>query len=297
MKPLKSLFLVVLAGCLTSGFAQDYTFKVMVNKGNSEFNSGSKWEPVKTGLYLNKNDELKIPENAYVGLVHFAGMPLQIKESGRYKVSELAAKVSGGTSVLNKYTDFILSANTEKGNRLQATGAVHRGPGDINLYLPSTEYSTMFNQDQIITWDTQKVKGPYRIEFQSMFGDELAKIETEKGFVQINLGDDKFKNEDNINVTVTSLSEAGKLSGKFILKRLSKGDTDRIKNSLDQLGNVVSSKDALGLYYLAGFYESNTLFIDAITCYQKAIALEPDVYKDYFGQFLIRNGFVKEEEK
>lgn len=296
MKTLKAVLLIFLIGTLSPGLAQDYTFKVMVNKGNSEVKAGSKWQPVKTGMALNSGDELKVPVNAYLGLVHVSGKPLEIKEDGPYKIADLAAKVSGGTSVLNKYTDFILSSNTEKGNRLAATGAVHRGPGLIKVFLPPSENATVYEEKLIIAWDTEKVKGPYRVEFKSMFEDMLAKIETSEGFVKIDLNDDKFRIEDNIHVTVYSTSDATKASDRFVLKRLSKGDKERIKVALNQIDGVTSEENALGLYYLAGFYESNLLLIDAVNCYQKAMALEPDVYKDYFEEFLLRNG-LKEEKK
>lgn len=293
MKTLNFFLLIFLVGLASPILAQNYTFKVMVNKGNSEVKTGSKWEPVKTGMALNSGDELKVPVNAYLGLVHVSGKPMEIKEDGPYKIADLAAKISGGTTVLNKYTDFILSANTEKGNRLQATGAVHRGLGIIKVYLPTPENSTVFEDNLIIPWDTEKIKGPYKVEFNSMFGDELAKMETAEGFVKVNLNDSKFKIEDNIYVVVSSLSDATKVSDRFIIKRLSKGDKERIKVALNQIEGVTSEENALGLYILAGFYESNLLLIDAITCYQKAIALEPDAYKDSFKEFLIRNALVE----
>ena len=42
---------------------------------------------------------------------------------------------------------------------------------------------------------------------------------------------------------------------------------------------------------MASFYEQNKLYIDAITAYEKAIKLAPDVptYKDTYEEFLLRN--------
>src|SRR5882757_5974005 len=122
-----------------AGFSQDYTFKVMANKGANEVKSGDGWQPIKTGASLKSGDELKISENAYLGLVHVTGKPLEVRTAGSYKVADLAAKMSGGASAMNKYTDFILSSNSAeaKKNRLSATGAVHRGePTLLSVYLP-----------------------------------------------------------------------------------------------------------------------------------------------------------------
>jgi hypothetical protein len=78
---------------------------------------------VKTGASLKASDEHKLSENAYIGLVHKSGKPLELKAAGQYKVADLASKVATGTSVLNKYTDFILSSNSAEAmkNRLNAT--------------------------------------------------------------------------------------------------------------------------------------------------------------------------------
>src|SRR5262245_35880810 len=80
--------------------AQEYAFKVLVNKGKNEVKSGANWEPVKVGASLKSPDEVKVSENSYLGLVHVSGKPLELKSAGSYKVVDLSAKVGGGTSVL-----------------------------------------------------------------------------------------------------------------------------------------------------------------------------------------------------
>jgi len=133
MKNGKLLFVVGFLLMSSVVFGQEYAFRVLANKGASEVKSGSTWQAVKTGTSLKKEDEVKVPENAYLGLVHVtSGRPIELKTAGTYKVADLAQKVSTGTSVMQKYTDFILSSNSAetKKNRLSATGAVSRGGSD-----------------------------------------------------------------------------------------------------------------------------------------------------------------------
>lgn len=54
-------------------------------------------------------------------------------------------------------------------------------------------------------------------------------------------------------------------------------------------------KSALTKYIMAGFYEENLLLIDALTAYQEAVALAPDVelYKTEYEEFLKRMEFKK----
>src|SRR5689334_14157863 len=82
-------------------FAQDYAFKVLANKGANEIKSGGAWVPLKTGASLKKDDEVKLADNAYLGLVHLSGKPMELKMAGNYKVSDLETKVGSGSSVLN----------------------------------------------------------------------------------------------------------------------------------------------------------------------------------------------------
>ena len=48
---------------------------------------------------------------------------------------------------------------------------------------------------------------------------------------------------------------------------------------------------------MAGFYEENKLYIDAITAYEEAIKMAPDVttYKDAYDEFLLRNKLKTQE--
>lgn len=281
--------LMLTASTLIAQGKSDVTFKVLVNKGKTEMKAGSNWQAVKVGSTLKDTDELKVSENSYVGLVHVNGKPLEVKKAGKYKVVDLAQQVSGGTSVLNKYTDFILSSNEEKKNRLAATGAVHRGP-DFPVFLPVPAQRAVIFQDQIILdWEFKGENGPYVVYLSSMFGDELLKVETKESSLKINLADPLLINEDNIVVKVEVKGNPNKKSEDHTLKRLSKADKERISSSYKDVASQMDQSTALTKYFMAGFYEENGLLIDAATAYQEAIALEP-MYKEDYNDFLLRTG-------
>lgn len=295
MKKGRILFLVGALVSSTLVYGQDYTFKVLANKGANEVKTGDAWQAVKTGASLKSGDELKVSENSYLGLVHASGKPIELKQAGSYKVADLAAKVSGGSSVLNKYTDFILSSNSAeaKKNRLSATGAVHRGAGDeIKVYLPENQYAGIYNKIAIINWDTQKVKGPYLVTVKNMFDDELMKSETPEGMIQIDLSDPKFASESAVLVEVKpKAAPKNKIVDAHLIKHLSPAEAEKVKKGLQEISGSVAEETPLNLLILAGFYEQNKLFIDAITAYEKAIKLAPDVpsYKEAYDEFLLRN--------
>jgi hypothetical protein len=292
--------ILVINGAL---FGQDYTFKVLVNKGKNEVKTGTTWQPIKTGAVLNSTDELKLVDNSYVGLVHASGKPLELKQAGNYKVIELSAKVSGaGASVLNKYTDFILSSNTEKKNRLAATGAVHRGGATTHIFLPRAEGAVIFGEKLILDWEKEQTATPvnYVVVLKSMFGDDLFKTTTTDNTVSIDLADAKFANEDNIIIEIYPEGQESKAPDPpFMVKKLSTADKDRIKLQLNEFAGTTDQESALNKLLLAGFYEQNKLLIDATAAYLEAIELAPDVeeFKEDYNNFLLRNGIKEEPQK
>ncbi len=292
----KSLILFFLSVLIAAGASAQntptYAFKVLINKGKNEIKSGGTWTPVKVGASIGKDDEIKVSENSYLGLVHVTGKSLELRDAKVYNATDLSAKVGPGASVLTKYTDFVISSNNQrKGNNLTATGAVHRGKPGIKLFLPRPEASVVYNNKIIFGWEKTDAPGPYIVTFNSMFGDELKKVEVAVPSVSIDLSEPSFENEDNIVVRVFSKTDKTKASpeDEYTIKRISKADRERIKASINELSGAVSEATAVNKVILAGFYESNNLLIDAATAYEEAIKLAPDVpeIQEAYRAFLI----------
>jgi hypothetical protein len=293
MKTTKFTLLFLLSASVA--FAQDYAFKVLANKGSNEVKTGADWAPLKTGATLRSGDELKLSENGYLGLVHVKGKPLELKLAGTYKVAELASRVGDGASVLNKYTDFILSSNSAeaKKNRLSATGAVDRGENyAIKLILPENQSSGIYNNVAIINWDGTKVTGPYTVTLRNMFDDELMKFETPESSYRLDLADPKFVKENAILIEVKSKNDPKQVSKQHLIKKISPAEQAGVKKSLTEISADVSEATALNKLLLAGFYEEKNLLIDAIVAYEEAIKLAPDVpsFKEAYDEFLVRHG-------
>lgn len=281
-------------------FSQDYTFKVLVNKGNNEYRSdGASWQPLKTGTSLKAADELKLADNAYIGLVHVDGKPIELKKSGNYKVSpDLTSLVAGGSTVLKKYVDFALSNNSAeaKKNRLSATGAVQRTVehSAIRLVLPPSQNAGIFNNVAIINWGGTSVKGPYTVTFRSMFDDVLKQVETPEMSITINLAEEPFASEYAVLVEVSAKADPALISEQHLIKRLAPALQEAVRQKLDEIVVELEAESALNKLILAGFYEENDLLIDAITSYEEAIRLAPDVaeFKEAYDGFLVRHAMA-----
>lgn len=295
---MKSLKFLVLFSLLTSAsFGQaGYTFKVIANKGANQVKSGDSWVQLKAGASLQGTDQLLVGENAYLGLVSAKGRPVELKKAGNYKVSDLESQAGAGSSVLNKYTDFILSSNAEgKKNRLSATGAVHRATetAAIKVTLPETQkYSDLYNTKAVINWDGSKAAGPYVVTLKNMFEDQLAKFETTETTLTVDLSDPKFTAENAILVEVSSKSDPKKVSKQHMMRKMSVSGREGVEKSLTAIMGDIAEPTALNKFILAGFYEENNLLIDAISAYEEAVKLEPS-YKEFYDEFLLRHGLKK----
>lgn len=292
------LNLILVAALMVAVFnlnaqAPPYTFKVIVSKGKTEIKAASAWQSIKVGASLKASDEVKIAEGSYLGLIHANGKPLEIRESGSFKVSELVSRMGNGSSVLNKYTDFILSSDQEKSNKLSATGAVHRGMKDVIIvYLSGAERAELYGNKLGVQWASDEVKGPYEVVFTTLLEDELARYTVNENELLVDMNDAGLRDEYEIQVKVVAKGNPGKGSKEYIIKRLRPADRVKFTKIMDEIKASVEQETALSKYYLAGIYEENLLLNDAITAYQEAIKLASDVplYKDAYDQFLTRLG-------
>jgi hypothetical protein len=287
-----AIVLVIAAEASAQTGTQPYAFKVLANKGKNELKSGSGWTQLKVGATLKNEDELRISENAYLGLVHVTGKAIEVRKAGSIKVAELASEVKESTTVLKKYADFMLSSNTGPKNTLAATGAVSRGEGNLAVYLPKPEQAVVYGDKVTISWEEEKGLAPYTVYFKSLFGDELASQETSDNSIVVDLTNRNFMNEDNILVTVVSKTNKNRKSDDYTIKRLSKADKERIRTELSKVETSAAEPTAINKLQMAAFFEENNLVIDAIPYYLAAIKLAPDVpsYKEYYDDFLVRYG-------
>lgn len=299
MKPRKLSLVVafVLISTFVFGQGQDYAFKVLASKGANEVKSGDTWQPLKTGTSLKAGDELKVAQNAYLGLISAKGKPVELREAGSIKVADI--KVADGGSALNKYTDFILSSNAEgKKNKLGATGAVVRDVNEkkaITVLLPQKDYPYVYNKSVIINWDGQNAQGPYVVTVKDMFEEPISKFETPEISFTLDMTDPKFASQTAIFVEVNSKADPKLGSSRYYIKSMPAAERENVKKRLDEILGDVSEETAMNKLYMARFFEENNLLIDAIGEFEKAVKLAPDVpeYKEYYDAFLYRRGIKK----
>lgn len=288
--------------CVNQVFSQDHAFIVMGTKGPNQVKSGDAWESIKAFSKLGSTDVVRLSDNSYLGLSHAtSGKAVELTKAGDYIVADLAGKAVGSTSVLNKYTEFILSKNSAeaKNNRLAATGAVHRGLNDIKFFIPADpKLAVVYGQVLAIGWDGHNMGGTYVMTAKDLFDTELFRKETSETTLEIDLTQPKLASEPQLYLEVFSKQDPKKKTEKTLIKKMSVSDKAKIDQALKEFNEEMPDDSAMKNFILAGFFESNNLQVDAVGAYLKAIKLSEGVptFEEAYSEFLLRNGFKTEQQ-
>jgi len=310
MKSIVKLLFIGFMLFSVSANAQSYVFKVLANKGDNSYKTGgSEWSPLKTGQSLNSGDELKLSDEAYIGLMHNTGKTLEVKTAGTHSVSSLASSLKNkNSSVASKYADFVINKMTDSGDggdyrkSLGATGAVDRALASgatINIMAHSS--TDIINSEVIIRWNQPQQEGEvealtYELIFSNLFDDVIKTAETSKTSYMLNMAEEPFSSLDNKFVKVKVTVKGNDLtSDEYAITTKPEDESYELKKTLSELRGEVEESTALDNIVLAAFYEEHDLLLDALTAYERAINIAPDVemYQQAYADFLIRNNFSK----
>ena len=283
----------------TAIFAQDYEFRVMMNKGENQIkSSGGDWEALKSGTRLNKGDELKLASGAYLGLVHKSGKTMELKEAGTHKIDDLTSKIGvGNTSITSKYADFVMAKMTEDSkeeNRRKyasVTGAVERAADDASIKVLMPTSVDVYTTNPILAWNPIE-ENKYKVVVKNWFDKTLDTYETTESWIRLNLEDPKLAKEAMLVVSVSLANNETVNSGDYGLKKLTEADALDFSEELTELKSALTEESSLNRVILAEFFEQNNLLVDALTNYVIAIQLSPNVdyFKEAFEEFKLRNG-------
>lgn len=291
---------MVFGVCLIHSVSAQETsvFKVFANQGACQLQSGKSQQPIRIGAGIGANDVLIIGEGSYVALVHTAtGKALELRKAGTYPTKDLIKNISGTSNVVTRYTEFILSSNSDEArkNRLSATGAVHRGLEDLDVFLPenSSKHNRLLGDSVLIAWEPKAgVNGPFVVKITDMFGESVLDIPASGNSAKFKL---PAGAESMLNVEIHRKGSSGTSSPTYSINRLDernakdKATVQQLRSELSELG--IDQSSAIGQYILAGFYEQKALLLDALMAYDRAIRLAPDVetYRESYKEFLLRN--------
>lgn len=279
---------------VSCAFAQEYLFKVLLNKGDNSLVHNGGQEPLKIGAPLYSGDVLKTVGNVYVGLVHKSGRTLELTSPNSYSVEELEKLVlKKNNSVLAKYGQYVLNKMSDEGasgQNLNVTGAVERGSAEmIPVYLPYS--NELFGSEAIVQWKEQRGVNEYEVVLKNMFDEEIKRVDVKGHSIAVDFAKEPFASERLIIVTVKAKDDEQLASNDYGIKKMTEKEYSKVKKEFESIQHI-SEGSTLENLLIASFFEEKNLLIDAIARYQKAITEHPEMgdFQLLYEDFLFRNG-------
>ncbi len=287
--------------------AQGYTFRVLANKGENQVKKAGAAEatPLKTGSTLNADDMLISSEGSYIGLMHKTGKTTEVRGAGTKKVAEIEKQINlANTSVANRYAEFVMnkmneSENTDYRSRLNATGAVSRATGSAAINVMSPKQADVLGDKTIVRWTGPSALADgetYTVKVKNIFDEVIYETETAKSSVELDFTSDRMQNDAGLYlVKVYKSSDEEIASDEIGIKKVKSTDRADLQENLAVLKDEVSEDSPLNKLIFASFYEENGLILDALTKYEEAIKMSPDVedFQQLYESFLIKNNLAQ----
>ncbi len=308
MRKSYSFILIISLLFLTTTAFSQYTFRVLANKGaNQVKKAGASAVALKTGETLNANDELIVATGGYIGLMHKTGKTIEVKTPGSQKVSVIEQKLAAKkTSYTSKYAAYIANKMNEgtrtRASRMNATGAVSRAVMGAGIAVLVPELSNeVLGEHAIIRWETpegQTEEAMYNVRVQNIFDEVLFEDELTGNSFDLNF--QEVPNETNLYRVFISLKDnKDVVSAPIGIKRVERDNMEELLESYEGLKNEVSDDTPLNKMIFASFFEENGLLVDALTMYEEAIAMSPEIdgFKELYYDFQVVNGIKSLDEE
>jgi hypothetical protein len=164
-------------------------------------------------------------------------------------------------------------------------------PEVVKVLLPDKDHAELYNPTFIIRWKSLDNGMFYKVTLRNLFDDELLNIETAENSVDVNWRNLKIAGTDALLVEVQIKGNDASKSPPKLVKKLSGKARAAIDALIASQSNVIHEENACGAMASAFFYEEHHLLIDALTAYEHALALAPNMaeYREAYHAFLIRN--------
>ena len=293
------LVIIVLLSATCYAIAQDYLFKVIISKGDNSYyiSSETNWTMLKAGSRLHTGDVLKVAAKGYVALLGSSGETMELKneDTKEYKIDELTAQLKNTEAgLIDKYASYLVSKmapEARESNRkayASITGAVEREVVTIHAYLRKS--SLLYDTMAFIRWKPVEDAAEYNVVVRNLYDEIILETKTRKPIISLNFSDEKLKDRDMV---IISISTNGGGSNDYSITKVTRDRPGEFVDEIGELRAALDSGSAFDNLVLAEFYEQNNLLLDATTCYEKAMVIEPDVqyFKAIYREFLMRNNF------
>lgn len=304
MKTIQKLFFLALLLTISCSLSAQEVFSVLATKGDVQVQRKGEgaWVKVFTGAKLNKTDNIKLSDGAYLGLVHIkSGKAKEIRNAGTISLTELDKQMSTASSVGSKVVAYVTQDVTGSSTKFQDyrksmanLGSIERATkGTVTPELPR---KTSFI-DSIVTfnWVTDKrakeaaKETGYVFEISNRMGTPIYTKETKDTFVVMNIEKLNLKHGEHYYWKVNLKDNISNDEDAQPFTILDNNTRKAIQHDLKAF--TEEENNPLNRIMLARYYEGKDLIMDAMKAYQDAINMAPDVveYRELYAMFLDRH--------
>lgn len=279
------LFLLIQVFVVQTIRAQTKYFKVAYIKGKVEVKSKKRWVALKVSDRLGRENEIRLDRNATLHLTDSAGLPFLFTLPGVYVLGDYYDN-SRTSMIVNRDGQMIMG----KAARMKQTFFASDAPIKVLLPRDST-FATVYAKMVGIRWIDHANKGPYIVTIKTLFKETIATYEVSSTEMTFDPNQERFQKERVFYVIVSSVSNPKYKSHEHVFKRIPIHERYRDDDILNK-EIILDNSSALDQLILAGFYEDQALYTDAVNAYLEAIRIEKDdpVYAEAFTIFLRRYG-------
>ncbi|RLD24026.1 MAG: hypothetical protein DRI71_03820 [Bacteroidetes bacterium] len=162
--------------------------------------------------------------------------------------------------------------------------------------MPTTV--SVYNPEVMIRWEPLDGDNTYVIKLKDLFEQTIMVAETNDPYYTIDFKDSKLSGAIVENLVIVNVSVKGNedlKSKDAAIERISDDGSASFVVELKGLEENLGEKSAINNLILAEFYEENNLLLDALTSYEGAIKMSPDVeyFKEAYDEFLLRTGLKR----
>lgn len=291
--------------------AANADFNVITTKGETQVKrvSGKDWENIKSGDKLFTDDQVKIGNNGYLGLLHSTGAALELNKSGNYTVKKLVSQATSQKSdVTKKFTKYLVEElkgsddvlnSGDYRKKMKNLGAVERamdkGAMAIQGGIPLNTYSI----DNLIKFTWKKIDGAndYTFNFKNSDGKIILTKSVNGTSLDLDIKSMNLKSDECYfwYVSANNIN-----SEEYCLFNYNTNDKTQIENDLKTIETEIGTENTAMLSMVkASYYEDKNITYKANEEYLNAINNAPDNsnYKVLYAKFLVKLGLTQEAEE
>ena len=184
------------------------------------------------------------------------------------------------TFVMNKMNEGDGNVYTNYRRNSNVTGAVSRAAGSAAVRIllkDSKNPNKVYGEVVTIRWEGSEETITYLVIIKNVFDEVLYSVETTETKINLDFSQEKLANERFVIVSVMDKDNESLKSRDYGIQRMSPDEAKNVEEQLAQLSNEVADESSLDKLIYASFFEENNLYLDALTKYEEAVELSPDV--------------------